>query len=360
MAANELHPLAYGTLVAYGVSKQETDRIVENWTAPGRFYHGLSHLNHIVADIASRPEGTWNVTDRQLLVLAAVFHDVVYSITAADNEEASVAYARSVLGPRYIRDKELDRLEVIILATKDHTLPIEDPLAREFAMMDLYPLLELDLAGMVKYERGVFREYQRYPLKDYIAGRVQVLRRFADWMARQDKETRDIEWLIGYVQHRTYHVGVYAGSFDPFHEGHVDILLQAERQADKVIVAVGRNPAKTGTTADKNFEELRNYLGFRQTERFEGMLGDYVTSQHVEGANVVVTLFRGIRDGDDLSHETKQLTFMRETTDAVLRVAFLIGHKDFSHISSSAIRSLLAYNSVVGTKYLLYPYAVKQ
>ena len=40
-------------------------------------------------------------------------------------------------------------------------------------------------------------------------------------------------------------VGVYAGSFNPFHRGHYDILVKAEKIFDKVIVARGINPEKT-------------------------------------------------------------------------------------------------------------------
>jgi pantetheine-phosphate adenylyltransferase len=37
-------------------------------------------------------------------------------------------------------------------------------------------------------------------------------------------------------------IGVYAGSFNPFHVGHADILHQALEVFDEVILAIGNNP----------------------------------------------------------------------------------------------------------------------
>ena len=41
-------------------------------------------------------------------------------------------------------------------------------------------------------------------------------------------------------------IGVYAGSFDPFTNGHLDIALRASKLVDTLIVAIGVNPAKKG------------------------------------------------------------------------------------------------------------------
>lgn len=45
-------------------------------------------------------------------------------------------------------------------------------------------------------------------------------------------------------------IGIYAGSFNPFTIGHLNILQKAERILGKgnIIVAIGSNPAKTSTT----------------------------------------------------------------------------------------------------------------
>ena len=39
-------------------------------------------------------------------------------------------------------------------------------------------------------------------------------------------------------------IGIYTGSFNPFHLGHLDILNKAKRMFDEVVIAVGHNPDK--------------------------------------------------------------------------------------------------------------------
>ena len=39
-------------------------------------------------------------------------------------------------------------------------------------------------------------------------------------------------------------LGIYAGSFNPFHKGHYNILCKAEKIFDRVIIARGINPDK--------------------------------------------------------------------------------------------------------------------
>ena len=41
-------------------------------------------------------------------------------------------------------------------------------------------------------------------------------------------------------------IGVYAGSFDPFTNGHLDIALRAAKLVDELVIAIGVNPAKSG------------------------------------------------------------------------------------------------------------------
>jgi pantetheine-phosphate adenylyltransferase len=51
---------------------------------------------------------------------------------------------------------------------------------------------------------------------------------------------------------------VYAGSFDPFHEGHLDIVEQAAAMFEEVVVAVVANPGKAdGSPLDDRAASIR-------------------------------------------------------------------------------------------------------
>src|SRR4051812_50177012 len=40
-------------------------------------------------------------------------------------------------------------------------------------------------------------------------------------------------------------IALYAGSFDPVTNGHLDVVRQAVRLADRLVLAIGVNPGKT-------------------------------------------------------------------------------------------------------------------
>ncbi len=97
---------------------------------------------------------------------------------------------------------------------------------------------------------------------------------------------------------------IYPGSFNPWHEGHTDILEKALKVFDKVIIAIGRNPDKATDTQvcpdlGLNFRSrLEN--GTVVIKRFDGLLVDVIKDTW---ANAVI---RGLRNGHDLQYEMNQ------------------------------------------------------
>ena len=86
-------------------------------------------------------------------------------------------------------------------------------------------------------------------------------------------------------------IGVYAGSFNPFHKGHYNILCKAEKIFDKVIIARGINPEKNNVLVP-----LPKILDDRPVLSYNGLLTDFMTSLEEEN----VTLIRGLRNSVDL------------------------------------------------------------
>lgn len=141
-------------------------------------------------------------------------------------------------------------------------------------------------------------------------------------------------------------LAVYPGSFNPWHEGHEDVLEKALKIFDHVVVAVGINPQKDPSeiinTTDKYFHE--KYGEKVICLRYTGMLVDFIKTlnetRHIYGFEKRVSaVVRGLRNGGDLEQERAQ-QYWNEDLGLEVPVAFFITDRKLVHISSSAIRQI--------------------
>lgn len=147
-------------------------------------------------------------------------------------------------------------------------------------------------------------------------------------------------------------IGVYAGSFNPFHVGHADILHQASDVFDEVVIALGRNPAKD-TNEKEEFPYGNPILKKAKVIPFTGLLSDFLNQLDFE-TEAQVFLIRGLRNGEDLQYEQNQLQFIKEMYPS-LKTVFFICDKKFEHISSSALRNLKKISEKEYYKYVFEP-----
>jgi len=145
-------------------------------------------------------------------------------------------------------------------------------------------------------------------------------------------------------------LAIYAGSFNPFHIGHLNIARKSERIFGKgnVLIAIGINPSKPQIGDPTiRLQEIENSTGIT-TIFYDCFLHELIEQKEKEGYNVI--LVRGLRNGDDLAYEDNQLKFIRDFKDDI-NVVFIRCDEQYEHISSSAIRQLQLIRPGMGDKY---------
>lgn len=305
-----LRGFAARKLEEFGINCSILDRYDEDH----RFYHNWEHIENLLSLLSERKK-----LNDDILFLTTVFHDIIYDPRSATNEEDSAEFFKKYWkGSIKIRDK----VWLNILDTKNH-IPSSDS-SELFCKLDLN-ILKQPLSELVKFENKIFKEFQFYDWKLYREGRVKVLRNL--------NKTYKLEPLIQYIESRRPNIGIYPGSFNPFHKGHLNILEKAERIFDKVIIARGTNP-------DKESNELKllpKIVEYRQQDTYSTLLTDYIESLD-QSANY--TIIRGLRNSTDLQYELTQYRFLQDLSKFPLNVVSIFCDSEYEHISSSAIKKL--------------------
>lgn len=134
-------------------------------------------------------------------------------------------------------------------------------------------------------------------------------------------------------------IGVFAGTFDPFTVGHLDIVKRAAPHFDKLIVTVCINPGKGDamfSLTERTELILEAVAGIKNVEvtRFSGVLIDYCRAV---GASCLV---RSIRSGSDVDYE-RMLESVNLRLDSSIETFFLLSKPELAHISSSLVRQLI-------------------
>jgi pantetheine-phosphate adenylyltransferase len=132
-------------------------------------------------------------------------------------------------------------------------------------------------------------------------------------------------------------VAVYAGSFDPIHNGHLDIVERCVPLFDEVVVAVLQNEAKRPLfSVDERLEMIREVLApfpSCRVESFSGLLVDFMDRA---GARVVV---RGLRAISDFETEF-QMALMNRRLNPGVETVFMMPREDLAYLSSRLLKEV--------------------
>lgn len=143
-----------------------------HYNSSGRYYHNLSHLDHLASELLQVKD---QITDWDLLVLAIAYHDIVYDTARQDNEEKSAYFATSILSS-LLTTAQMEICREAILATKGHQYNA-NPDINYFTDADLC-ILGASFERYTEYAKQIRAEYAFYPDFMYHAGRQKVIHHF--------------------------------------------------------------------------------------------------------------------------------------------------------------------------------------
>ena len=112
-------------------------------------------------------------------------------------------------------------------------------------------------------------------------------------------------------------IALFPGSFDPFHNGHLEVVERASRLFDELVVAVVRNPQKGQALFDveEREEMIAESLAHLDSVRIVSMSVLVVEVANEVGANVII---RGLRAVSDFENELQMAQMNQQ----------LSGHRD--------------------------------
>ena len=139
-------------------------------------------------------------------------------------------------------------------------------------------------------------------------------------------------------------IALYAGSFDPVTNGHVDVVRHAVRLADRLVLAIGVHPGKAPLfSADERLamlEETFAPIGRAAKCEIACITFDNLVVEAARKAGASV-LIRGLRDGTDFDYEM-QMAGMNETMVPEVQTVFLPASPSMRPITATLVRQIAA------------------
>lgn len=145
-------------------------------------------------------------------------------------------------------------------------------------------------------------------------------------------------------------VALYAGSFDPITNGHLDIVRQAARLVDRLVLAIGIHPGKTPLfSAEERLSMLEEVCepvtkSVGCTLKCTTFADLAVAAARREGARLLI---RGLRDGTDFDVEM-EMAGMNAVLAPDVQTVFLPASSPVRSVTATLVRQIASMGGDVG------------
>lgn len=130
---------------------------------------------------------------------------------------------------------------------------------------------------------------------------------------------------------------LYPGTFDPITNGHIDLVLRANKLFDEVVIAVALGHHKRPTfSLEARMDFINTTFADYPNVSVVGFEGLLVTFMREQGATAVL---RGLRAMSDFEYEF-QLANMNRQLDDEFEAVFLTPSQDYAYLSSTLVREV--------------------
>jgi pantetheine-phosphate adenylyltransferase len=131
---------------------------------------------------------------------------------------------------------------------------------------------------------------------------------------------------------------LYAGTFDPITNGHLDIVTRASRLCERLVVGVLTNQSKTPILS---IEERMDLIAAATKgtnniviDSFDGLLAEYVKRNEIQ------VVIRGLRASMDFDYEIQMAQMNARLYGDAVETVFLMTDPQHSFVSSSLVKEV--------------------
>tara|TARA_Y100000590_G_scaffold26302_1_gene29628 strand:+ start:717 stop:1193 length:477 start_codon:yes stop_codon:yes gene_type:complete len=137
---------------------------------------------------------------------------------------------------------------------------------------------------------------------------------------------------------------IYPGTFDPIHNGHIDIASRASKLFDELIFLVAVNPDKNPLlSADERVQlilDSTSDIDNVSAKKFNGLVVEYARKYEA------VAIIRGLRHVSDFEFEF-QMAMMNYHLNSDINSLFMMPDEKYIHLNSTVVKDVAKHGGKI-------------